>query len=151
MMWGNSTSPEMGDNSLRLASTVLSEVLTVEERREKLPAPEVLGTWVPTDETMTLLAMNGELEWKRVTEWVKTLKKEDTSNESDLGIGEMEPANKDLVIALLRQYADIAEKKGGCPCRVGSQRKFPVPYSNEPYQQHSPFPERSVELCWDKI
>ncbi|GMG15683.1 unnamed protein product [Phytophthora fragariaefolia] len=34
-------------------------------------------------------------------------------------------------------------------CRITT--KVPVPYRNEPYQQHSPFPERSVELCWDKI
>ncbi|GMF28816.1 unnamed protein product [Phytophthora fragariaefolia] len=33
-------------------------------------------------------------------------------------------------------------------CRITT--KFSVPYRNEPYQQHSPFPERSVELCWDK-
>ncbi|GMF64314.1 unnamed protein product [Phytophthora fragariaefolia] len=34
-------------------------------------------------------------------------------------------------------------------CRITT--KVPVPDRNEPYQQHSPSPERSVELCWDKI
>jgi hypothetical protein len=36
-------------------------VLNVEGRRKKLPARDVLGMWVPTDETMTMLDMNGEL------------------------------------------------------------------------------------------
>jgi hypothetical protein len=65
-------------------------VLNVEGRREKLPAREVLGTWVPTDETMTLLTMNGELERERVTEWAKSLKKDDAkplANEDSLDIG----------------------------------------------------------------
>ncbi|GMF49686.1 unnamed protein product [Phytophthora fragariaefolia] len=91
-------------------------VLNVQGRREKLPAREVLGTWVPTDETMTLLAMNGELERARVAEWVRNLKKEDSkpiSNEDSLDIGEMEPADQDLMIALLRQHTDIIEKKEG--------------------------------------
>jgi hypothetical protein len=46
------------------------------------------------------------------------LRKEDApplKNEDQLDIGEMEAADKDLVVALLRQYADIAEKKTGCP------------------------------------
>jgi hypothetical protein len=46
------------------------------------------------------------------------LRKEDApplKNEDQLDIGEMEAADKDLVIALLRQYADITEKKKGCP------------------------------------
>jgi hypothetical protein len=93
-------------------------VLNVEGRREKLPAREVLGTWVPTDESMTLLSMKGELERKRVAKWVKTLRKDDAkplSNEDSLSIGEMEPADRDLVIALLRQHAGIVEKKEGCP------------------------------------
>jgi len=98
--------------------TVRVAVLNVEGRREKLPAREVLGTWVPTDDTMTLLDMNGELERKRVAEWVKKLRKDDAkplSNEDSLDIGEMEPADRDLLIALLRQHADIVEKKEGCP------------------------------------
>uniref|UniRef100_H3GFB5 Reverse transcriptase domain-containing protein n=1 Tax=Phytophthora ramorum TaxID=164328 RepID=H3GFB5_PHYRM len=93
-------------------------VLNVEGRREKLPAREVLGTWVPTDETMQLLAMNGELDRKRVAEWVADLEKDGAkplSDEDSLDIGEMEPADRDLIIALLRQYAQIVEKKNGCP------------------------------------
>jgi hypothetical protein len=67
---------------------------------------------------MTLLEMDGELEKQRVTEWVKGLKESKAgplSNKESLQIGEMEPADRDLVIALLRQHADIVEKKEGCP------------------------------------
>ncbi|KAE8882656.1 hypothetical protein PF001_g24270 [Phytophthora fragariae] len=78
----------------------------------------VLGTWVPTDETMQLLEMNGELERAHVAEWVAKLKKDDAApltNEDSLDIGEIRLEERDLVVALLRQYANIVEKKKGCP------------------------------------
>ncbi|GMF47160.1 unnamed protein product [Phytophthora fragariaefolia] len=93
-------------------------VLNVEGKRETLPAPEALGTWVPTDDMMKLLRMNGELERTRVSEWVAKLKKEDAVplyDESSMNIGEMEPEDRALVIALLRQTAEIVNKKDGCP------------------------------------
>ncbi|KAE9058305.1 hypothetical protein PF007_g31346, partial [Phytophthora fragariae] len=37
-------------------------VLNVEGRREKLPAREALGTWIPTDADMEILSLNDELE-----------------------------------------------------------------------------------------
>nr|KAE8922277.1 hypothetical protein PF009_g27457 [Phytophthora fragariae] len=93
-------------------------VLNVEGRREKLPAREALGTWIPTDADMEILSLNGELERDRVAKWVAALKKDDArplQDEDKLDIGDMETADKDLVIALLRQYAGIVEKKPGCP------------------------------------
>jgi hypothetical protein len=93
-------------------------ILNVEGRREKLPARGALGTWIPTTDDMQILSMNGELERARVAKWVASLRKEDApplKNEDQLDIGEREAADKDLVVALLRQYADIAEKKTGCP------------------------------------
>ncbi|KAE9028498.1 hypothetical protein PR001_g11726 [Phytophthora rubi] len=62
--------------------------------------------------------MNGELERARVAKWVSTLRKEDAApltNEASLQIGDMEPKDKDLFIDLLRQYAEIIEKKEECP------------------------------------
>ncbi|GMF28491.1 unnamed protein product [Phytophthora fragariaefolia] len=84
----------------------------------KVPARKSLGTWIPVEDEMQILSLNGELERARVAEWVATLRKEDAAplkNEEQLGIGEMEAADRDLVVALLRQYADIVEKKEGCP------------------------------------
>ncbi|POM70943.1 Gag-pol fusion protein, partial [Phytophthora palmivora] len=98
--------------------TVRTQVLNVEGRREKLPAREALGTWIPVKEDMELLAVNGELERERVAAWVSKLKKEDAeplTDEEKLDIGEMEQEDRDLVIALLRQYSGIVEKKTGCP------------------------------------
>ncbi|GMF28771.1 unnamed protein product [Phytophthora fragariaefolia] len=89
-------------------------VLNVEGKREKVPAREALGTWIPTDDTMGLLEMNGELQRIRVAEWVATLNKEAAKpqkEEDTLDIGEMEPADRDLVVELLRQFAEIVEKK----------------------------------------
>ncbi|KAE9268822.1 hypothetical protein PF001_g29500 [Phytophthora fragariae] len=93
-------------------------VLNVDGQREKLPAREALGTWIPTDADMEILSLNGELESDRVAKWVAALKKGDArplQDEDKLDIGDMEAADKDLVIALLRQYAGIVEKKPGCP------------------------------------
>ncbi|KAE9183208.1 hypothetical protein PF002_g26774 [Phytophthora fragariae] len=93
-------------------------VLNVEGRREKLPAREALGTWIPTDADMQILSLNGELERDRVAKWVDALKKDvarPLQDEDKLDIGDMEAADKDLVIALLRQYAGIVVKKPGCP------------------------------------
>ncbi|KAE8969503.1 hypothetical protein PF011_g26774 [Phytophthora fragariae] len=93
-------------------------VLNVDGKREKLPAREALGTWMPTDETMELLSMSGELERDRVKEWVMKLRKDDASlltDEAKLNIGEMEPADKALVVAVLHQYAEVVNKKPGCP------------------------------------
>ncbi|KAE9262172.1 hypothetical protein PF008_g32669 [Phytophthora fragariae] len=51
-------------------------VLNIEGKREKLPAREVLGTWVPTDDTMQMLSLNGELEKTstRCREWMRRWK-----------------------------------------------------------------------------
>ncbi|OWZ02367.1 Retroelement, partial [Phytophthora megakarya] len=97
---------------------VRAQVLNVEGRREKLPARDALGTWIPVSEDMKLLSLNGELERKRVAQWVSRLRKEDAKplqNEDKSDIGEMKQKDRDLVIALLRQYTEIVEKKLGCP------------------------------------
>ncbi|KAE9001222.1 hypothetical protein PR001_g18584 [Phytophthora rubi] len=83
-------------------------------RREKLPAREALGTWILTDNDMQILTPNGELERTRVAKWVAALKKDDArplQDEDKLDIGDMEVADKDLVIALLRQYAGIVHAR----------------------------------------
>ncbi|GMF15134.1 unnamed protein product [Phytophthora fragariaefolia] len=93
-------------------------VLNVEGRREKPPAREALGKWIHTDAHMDILAVNGELERSRVASWVATLRRGDAKplqDEDKLDIGEIEMADRDLVVALLRQYADIVEKKEGYP------------------------------------
>ncbi|KAE9104974.1 hypothetical protein PF010_g13192 [Phytophthora fragariae] len=77
-----------------------------------------VGTWIPTDADMEILSLNDELGRDRVAKWVAALKKDDArplQYEDKLGIGDMEVADKDLVIALLWQYAGIVEKKPGCP------------------------------------
>ncbi|KAE8981719.1 hypothetical protein PR002_g23737 [Phytophthora rubi] len=63
-------------------------VINIEGKREKLPAREVLDTWVPTEDTMQMLSLNAELEKARVKEWVSALRKEDgkpMKNEASFG------------------------------------------------------------------
>ncbi|GMF19541.1 unnamed protein product [Phytophthora fragariaefolia] len=93
-------------------------VMNGEGWREKLPACESLGKWIPIEEDMEIFSMNGELERQRMSEWIATLrdnKAKPLTDEDKLDIGEMEASDRDLVIALLRQYASIVEKKEGCP------------------------------------
>lgn len=93
-------------------------VLNVEGRREKLPAREALGTWIPADADMQILEVNGEFERTRVAEWVSKLREKGAAplkDEDKLNIGEMEAEDRELVLALLRQYADVVERKEGCP------------------------------------
>ncbi|KAE9346978.1 hypothetical protein PR003_g7161 [Phytophthora rubi] len=73
-----------------------------EGKREKLP-------WIPTEETMEILSLNGELERERVAVWVSTLRKENAPphiDEDKLDIGELEAGDRNLVVAVLRQYAE---------------------------------------------
>ncbi|GMF31957.1 unnamed protein product [Phytophthora fragariaefolia] len=73
-------------------------VLNVEGRREKLPAREALGKWIPTDTEMEILSANGELDRARVASWIATLRKEDAAplrDEDKLDIGEMEADDRD--------------------------------------------------------
>ncbi|GMF18402.1 unnamed protein product [Phytophthora fragariaefolia] len=91
--------------------TVRIAVLNVEGRREKLLAREALDKWIPADADMEILSMNGEFERARVAVWVTKLRKEDAEplkDEHKLQIGEMGLADRDLVLALLRQHA-VAE------------------------------------------
>ncbi|KAE9036536.1 hypothetical protein PR002_g7038 [Phytophthora rubi] len=77
-------------------------VLNVEGKREKLP-------WIPTEEIMEILSLNGELERERVAVWVSTLRKENAPphiDEDKLDIGELEAGDRNLVVAVLRQYAE---------------------------------------------
>ncbi|GMF14746.1 unnamed protein product [Phytophthora fragariaefolia] len=61
--------------------------------------------------------------------------------------GVISPQKDCSAIASKQLYPEAAMP--GMSCRITT--KVPVPDRNEPYQQHSPFPERSVDLCWDKI
>ncbi|GMF55341.1 unnamed protein product [Phytophthora fragariaefolia] len=98
-----------------------------------LPALQALGTWIPTDDDMQILSHNGELERAMVAEWIAMLKKGDAAplaNEDKLDIGDMEAADKDLGIPLLRQYADIVEKKQGCPPLAQVNVEHPINTGN---------------------
>ncbi|KAE8976088.1 hypothetical protein PF005_g25356 [Phytophthora fragariae] len=67
---------------------------------------------------MEILSLNGELEREHVAAWVSTLRKENAPphiDEDKLNIGELEAGDRDLGVAVLRQYAEAVEKKDGCP------------------------------------
>ncbi|GMF58573.1 unnamed protein product [Phytophthora fragariaefolia] len=64
-----------------------------------------------------MLELNGELERARAAERIAKLKKIGTvplASEDTLDIGEMQPEERDLVVALIWQYPNTVEKKEGC-------------------------------------
>ncbi|KAE9338135.1 hypothetical protein PR003_g11657, partial [Phytophthora rubi] len=92
-------------------------VLNVEGRREKLPAREALGTWIPTDADMEILSLNGELERDRVAKWVAALKKDDAGplqdeDKLDIGHGGRRQGPRDCITAAVRRHRG---KEAGVP------------------------------------
>jgi len=91
-------------------------VMLVGGKRRRLPAKEVLGTWVPVDGEFDMLDDDGTLEPEHVEEWLLSLG--DTSkpveDEEALQIG-LDGENKELMVKLLRAYREVLRDKGLCP------------------------------------
>ncbi|KAI9994808.1 hypothetical protein PInf_011643 [Phytophthora infestans] len=72
----------------------------------KLPSKAELGTWIPLEENMQVLTMNGELDNKKLGAWLKELGDDETplDNEDEVRIGSKETGARNLIIRLLRAY-----------------------------------------------
>lgn len=83
----------------------------------RLPPKKELGKWIPVDEEMTALAVNGELQRERVLSWLSELGDVDTplANEDDVKIGETNEGSRRLVMQLLRAYRGTTENMDDCP------------------------------------
>ncbi|KAG6612288.1 Gag-pol fusion protein [Phytophthora cinnamomi] len=93
-------------------------VLNLEGRTSKLPSREAQGTWAPTNEEVTVIEMQGELDHDRVRQWIEGLSTsmEPLMNEKDLHFGDMNEADKELLLTLSRNYPTLLEaRKGGPP------------------------------------
>ncbi|GMF50238.1 unnamed protein product [Phytophthora fragariaefolia] len=77
------------------------------------PLLEAPGEWVATVRLAKTVKLTTNT--RSVVQGVKKEDADPLTNEDSLAIGEMEPTDRDIVIALLRQHAGIVEKKEGCP------------------------------------
>ncbi|OWZ09117.1 hypothetical protein PHMEG_00018232, partial [Phytophthora megakarya] len=84
---------------------------------ERLPSKRGLGTWIPLDEDMKVLEMNGALQQKKLTAWLNGLGEDDTPvvNEHELNIGSKERADRALIKRLLQVYRGVVADSGDCP------------------------------------
>ncbi|OWZ00561.1 Gag-pol fusion protein [Phytophthora megakarya] len=87
------------------------------EERVKLPSKKILGTWVPLDEDVAVLEVNGELEHSKVRSWLNELGDSHTplDNEDEVQIGIEDEGSRRLVIRLLRAYRGLMTNIGACP------------------------------------
>jgi hypothetical protein len=85
--------------------------------RAKLPSKRELGTWIPIDQDMKVLALNGETSKEKISEWLKELGDDATplEDEKDVNIGTQDKAGRALVLCLLRAYRGVTGNKGACP------------------------------------
>ncbi|GMF53437.1 unnamed protein product [Phytophthora fragariaefolia] len=83
------------------------------DKPTKLPNKKELGTWIPVDNDMEIIAMNGELMTERVGQWLDTLGDGETplDDESDIHVGDEEPSTRVLITMLLRVYPPIMLKR----------------------------------------
>ncbi|KAE9121933.1 hypothetical protein PF010_g6927 [Phytophthora fragariae] len=85
--------------------------------RTKLPAKKELGTWIPMDDDIQALKINGQMDKERLHEWLETLGDSTTplENEDEVRIDTEDPDGRALILKLLRAYSKVSSNKGDCP------------------------------------
>jgi hypothetical protein len=117
--------PDKTHGSVLLAATVTEArggkawvpAVDTEGSRVKLPSKRELGTWIPINQDMKVLALNGETSKEKISEWLKELGDDATplEDEKDVNIGTQDKARPALVLRLLRAYRGVTGNKGACP------------------------------------
>ncbi|KAE8983282.1 hypothetical protein PF005_g23143 [Phytophthora fragariae] len=91
--------------------------INVHGGRTKLPAKKELGTWVPVDADMQVLALSGALDADKLTEWLAALGDSETplDNDDEVRMGSEDPGDQKLILKLLRAYRRVSEDTSTCP------------------------------------
>jgi hypothetical protein len=81
----------------------LVPAINVHGGRVKLPAKKELGTWVPVDKDVEVLAMSGRLTKDELHKWMKTLADVETplENEDDVHSESDDAAERKMILELL--------------------------------------------------
>ncbi|GMF47245.1 unnamed protein product [Phytophthora fragariaefolia] len=82
-----------------------------------LPNKKELGTWIPLEEDMTIMAMKGGLDARRVQNWLDDLGdgKTPLDNEDKVQIGSEKAKDRKLMLQLLRVYRKVTTSASDCP------------------------------------
>ncbi|KAE8892462.1 hypothetical protein PF005_g19862 [Phytophthora fragariae] len=85
--------------------------------RVKLPAKKVLGAWIPLQEDVEVLEVNGALRREQVMKWLSEVGGADTplDNEDEMKIGTEDDNSRTLVKKLLRVYRQLVTDTRDCP------------------------------------
>lgn len=83
----------------------------------KLPSRKELGVWIPVDDDLEVLDLNGALKTDKIGEWLKSLGDTETplDDEDEVPIGVQEHDERELVLRLLRAYRELVTHQGDCP------------------------------------
>ncbi|KAE8970320.1 hypothetical protein PF011_g26464 [Phytophthora fragariae] len=113
---------------------IVVPVLNLIGATTKLPSREVLGTWAPTSDDMTVMELDGELTNAKVKRWLdeKFGEAKPLSNEGELRMGHMGTEDKELFLQLLRQYPALLEPRTGCPPATTLPVEHEIHTGNEP-------------------
>ncbi|KAE9281076.1 hypothetical protein PR003_g27775, partial [Phytophthora rubi] len=113
---------------------IVVPVLNLIGATTKLPSREVLGTWAPTSDDMTVMELDGELTNAKVKRWLdeKFGEAKPLSNEGELRMGHMGTEDKELFLQLLRQYPALLERRTGCPPATTLPVEHEIHTGNEP-------------------
>ncbi|KAE9301653.1 hypothetical protein PF008_g22691 [Phytophthora fragariae] len=85
--------------------------------RVKLPSKKELGTWIPLQEDVEVLEVNGALRREQMVKWLSEMGDADTplDNEDEMKIGMEDDDSRTLVKRLLRAYRRLVTDTGDCP------------------------------------
>ncbi|KAE9066016.1 hypothetical protein PF010_g27976 [Phytophthora fragariae] len=113
---------------------IVVPVLNLIGATTKLPSREVIGTWAPTSDDMTVMELDGELTNAKVKRWLdeKFGEAKPLSNEGELRMGHMGAEDKELFLQLLRQYPTLLEPRTGCPPATTLPVEHEIHTGNEP-------------------
>ncbi|KAJ0391853.1 hypothetical protein P43SY_010753 [Pythium insidiosum] len=93
-------------------------VLNVLGKKVKLPARAQLGRWVPLDDEMELLSVDGALERPAVERWIETLQQATNAplpGEDELPLDHLPAKDRALLLRLLLCFPRIASTEKVCP------------------------------------
>ncbi|KAE8980862.1 hypothetical protein PR002_g23987 [Phytophthora rubi] len=109
-------------------------VINANGGRVKLPPQKELGTWVPIDDDMKVLSLNGEMTRERLGEWIRELSStsdEPLENEDEVDIRTKDAGGRALIMQLLRAYRKVSTNAGDCPPATALDVEHHIDTGNE--------------------
>ncbi|KAE8984252.1 hypothetical protein PF011_g20850 [Phytophthora fragariae] len=109
-------------------------VINANGGRVKLPPQKEVGTWVPIDDDMKVLSLNGEMTRERLGEWIRELSStsdEPLENEDEVDIRTKAAGGRALIMQLLRANRKVSTNAGDCPPATALDVEHHIDTGNE--------------------